>query len=150
MSGPRLSIRLRASPVLAALILSAHAAAAGAIFQVLPALQAAACAALLAILALLVVRQSALLRSSNSPCSLEFSRDAGLRIGLRGGAEIVGKVSPRRYVSRWLVVLRLSPSASGRRTILVARDMLPAGEFRHVRMWALWGEVPAGPAGEGA
>lgn len=48
----------------------------------------------------------------------------------------------RRYVSRWLVVIELIAPAPSGRTILVARDMLPASEFRHLRLWALWRALP--------
>ena len=34
-----------------------------------------------------------------------------------------------------------------RRTILVTRDMLAAEEFRRLRLWALWGRLPARGAG---
>jgi hypothetical protein len=88
--------------------------------------------------------------SSTAPCAMELGRGASLLVRLRGGGEITGHASPRRYVSRWLVVLHLTQPGRGRRTILVARDMLPAGKFRHIRLWALWDAVPAGAAGEGA
>lgn len=150
MSGSLLRIRLRASPVLTLLILAAHAAAAGVFVTVLPFPHASACVVLLAILAFVSARERSLLLAASAPSTLEFGGDASLRVGLRGGVEVAGQALPRRYVSRWLVVLQLSPPRAGRRTILVAKDMLPPGEFRHIRLWALWGAVPAGPAGEGA
>jgi hypothetical protein len=77
-----------------------------------------------------------------------MSRDAGLTLHLQNGGELRGHASPRRYVSRWLVVVRLGRPGATQRTILVARDMLAAGEFRHLRLWALWGAVPdSGGAG---
>jgi hypothetical protein len=33
-----------------------------------------------------------------------------------------------------------------RRTILVTRDMLDAGSFRALRVWALWGKLPGASA----
>jgi hypothetical protein len=150
LSGPLLRIRLRASPALTLLTLAAYVAAAGTLAAVLPISAAVACAILLAALAVLSVREQTLLLAQSAPDVLEFGRDAGLVVRLRGGTELWGQVSPRRYVSRWLVALELVVPGAGRRTILVARDMLPLGEFRHVRLWTLWDAVPAGPAGEGA
>jgi hypothetical protein len=37
-------------------------------------------------------------------------------------------------------------TGAGRRNLLVVRDMLPPGEFRALRLWALWGRVPGAAA----
>ena len=66
----------------------------------------------------------ALLRGRDAVRSLELSRGA-----------LAGR---RRYVSRFLVTLPLRG-----RTLLVTADMLEPREFRHLRIWALWGELPA-------
>ena len=139
-----LRVELRASPVLTLLTLAACASAAFALLAALPVVAGISCAALLGWIASRTVWERTLLRAPNAPLALEMGRDAGLTLRLRSGAELRGLASPRRYVSRWLVVVRLVRPGATQRTILVARDMLAAGEFRHMRLWALWGAVPDG------
>jgi hypothetical protein len=147
LSGRPLRVELRASPVLTLLTLGVHGAAAAALLAVLP-LPAGVCGVfLVAVLAVVSVRERTLLRAQDAPIGLELGRDAGLLVRLCGGTELRGTASARRYVSRWLVVLELVQPDAKRRTILIARDMLPAGEFRHMRLWALWDAIPAGCAG---
>lgn len=147
MSGRPLRVELRASPVLTLLTLGVHGAAAAVLLAVLPLPAGLSGAFLLAALAVALVRERSLLRAQDAPIGLELGRDAGLLVRLRDGTELRGTASARRYVSRWLVVLELVRPDATRRTILVARDMLPAGEFRHMRLWALWDAIPAGGAG---
>ena len=49
------------------------------------------------------------------------------------------------------MILRLGDNAPRpvRRTILVSRDMLAGDAFRRLRVWALWGRLPA-TSGTGA
>jgi len=45
-----------------------------------------------------------------------------------------------RHVSRFMVALPVRRPM--RRTVLVTSGMLPAEEFRRLRLWALWGKLP--------
>lgn len=144
MSGPPLRIELRASPVLTLLTLAACATAAGVLFWVLPLTAGAGCGLLLAWAGFRAVREHALLNAASAPHALELGHDAGMTLHLRCGSPVRGRATERRYVSRWLVVLTLAGPGIMQRTILIARDMLAAGEFRHLRLWALWGSVPDG------
>lgn len=142
MSGHPLRVELRASPVLTLLTITACASAAGVLFWVLPLPAGAACGLLLAWAGFRAVKEQALLNSGNSPHVLELGQDAEVTLRLRCGTQLRGHATERRYVSRWLVVLTLAGPGVMQRTILVARDMLAAGKFRHLRLWALWGCVP--------
>jgi hypothetical protein len=80
----------------------------------------------------------ALLRSPASPVELEIQAGRILHARLRGGGSIEASGAPRHVSRHWVVV----PVASGSvRRILVMADMLGAGDFRHLRVWALWGGV---------
>jgi len=138
-----LRLTLRASPALTVLTLAIHALAMAAVWTALAPIPGICAVALLAGLAVIALRERTLLRAANAPSVLELKGDGSLSIRLRGGREICGVPAPRRYVSRWLVAFDLALPARAHRTILVARDMLPAGEFRHLRLWALWSALPA-------
>ena len=143
MSGQSLRIDLRASPILTVLTVAVFGSAATILFDVVtwPAGQVAA--TLMAALGVLAAWRVTLLRAANAPVSLCLNRDSRLVACLHGGGEAAGLASDRRYVSRWIVVLQMIQSGGGRRTILVARDMLAVEEFRRLRLWALWNAVPA-------
>lgn len=134
---------LRASPLLTFLAAALHSAAATVLWFFLPPPAGALAAVLVVALAALALRQRTLLWATTAPVSLELKREGRLVARLRNRTELEGQVSARRYVSRWLVVLDLAQAPWGRRTILIARDMLPAGQFRHLRLWALWDAQPA-------
>jgi hypothetical protein len=126
-----------------ALVIAVHGVAAAVLALALPPVAGLAVACLLALSSGLAVRRDTLLVTGDAPSSLELGVDREVVAHLRGGSALRG-VAPRSYVSRWLVVLDLVRPDASRRTILVARDMLPAREFRLLRLWALWGGVPAG------
>jgi hypothetical protein len=138
-----LRLNLRASPVLTLLTAAMHCAAAAILLAVLPSPAGVIAAILLVVLGVLAVRERTLLMAARSPSGLVLNRDGGVSLGLRNGDELSGQVAARRYVSRWLVVFCIEAPPRGRRTILIVRDMLPAGEFRHLRLWALWNALPA-------
>lgn len=134
---------LRASPLLTLLAAAIHSAAAAIFWFFLPFPAGAMVAALVFVLGALAIWQRTLLRGATAMASLELKGESRLVARLRNRTEFGGQVSARRYVSRWLVVLDLAQAPWGRRTIFVARDMLPAGQFRHLRLWALWDALPA-------
>lgn len=139
-------LELRASPVLAVLAAVAHGAAAAVLWTYLPPQPGAAASFLVIVLAVYAIRDRALLCAETSWVRLELGREGAVRAIARNGEEFRGQVAARRYVSRWLVVLPLGGASWGRSTILVAHDMLAEGDFRHLRLWALWNALPASRA----
>jgi hypothetical protein len=77
--------------------------------------------------------------SGASVRALELSGSA-IVLELKDGRRFPGELGPARHVNRMMVTLPLRRPM--RRTILVARDMLGAEEFRRLRLWALWGKLP--------
>jgi hypothetical protein len=133
LSGTRLS--LLPSRHLAAAILGAHVAAAGCVRLALPGWGGIALAAVLLALGLAVARSRALLGAPASPRVLVLGER--LTVELANGATLTGERRPGGHVSRFLVTLPLA-----NRTLLITRDMLSAPQFRHLRLWALWGRLP--------
>ena len=131
-------LKLVPSPRLALAIVALHAAAAACSVAVLPGLAGGALAAGFLALGAAAAWSRALLRSPASVRALEITGPA-LAIELTSGDSIAVEVGERRYVSRLAVTL---PLRRPRRTILVSADMLPADDFRRLRIWALWGKLP--------
>jgi hypothetical protein len=129
---------------MAAAILSAHLAAAACLAAVLPGAVGAGTGALVVLLGAAAAWDRALLRGRGSVRGLELRADNAAAFTLADGRRLEGTVAARRNVNRWWVTLPLRGAA--RRSVLVARDMLPADEFRRLRMWALWGRVPRATA----
>lgn len=147
MSGtPPLRLRLRASLVLTLLTLAAHAAAALTLLALLPLAEGLCAAGLLVALGAIALWERTLLRSARAVFALEVGGEGGLAVWLRDGRRICAISINRRYVSRWMVVLELARHSALRRTILLSRDMLPAEDFRQLRLWALWNALPAAHA----
>jgi hypothetical protein len=133
-------LELKSSPALAALIITAHGAAAFAAYFALPGVMAALLAAALVMLGLAAAWSRALLRNPGSVRALEIGAGQPI-VELADGERFAAEVARRHYVSRFLVILPLvSPS---RRTLLVTGDMLAAEEFRRLRIWTLWNRLPA-------
>ena len=124
---------------MAAVILSVHLAAATCLAAVLPAAAGAGAAALVILLGAVTAWDRALLRGRGSTRALELREDNSVVVVLGNGRRLPGTVHPRRNVSRWWVTLPVR--GASRRIVVVARDMLPPGDFRLLRMWALWGRV---------
>ena len=137
---PLLRLELRASRILAGALLLVHALAAACIALVLPGVWGAALAALVAALGVATAWDRALLRSARSVRFVELYADGLAVLGLADGSCLEGSVAARRNVSPWWVSLPLERRT--RSTLLVARDMLAAGDFRRLRIWTLWGRVP--------
>ncbi len=147
---PPLRVELRGSAALTGLALAVHMAAGCIVVVVLPMLAAILALGLLAFLAISAVREKTFHVAPHAPAALYLGYDGGLILRLRDGGEATATVAARRYVGRWLVVLDLEGGAGGRRTMLVARDMLAPEAFRLLRLWALWGTLPRPRGGEGA
>jgi hypothetical protein len=138
LSAPVLRLTLVPSPLLALMIVALHAAAAASVLAVLHGIAAALLALALFLLGLAAAWSRALLRSRASVRALEITGPA-LTLELTGGDRIAAQIAERRYVSRLAVTL---PLRQPRRTLLITADMLPATEFRRLRIWALWGRLP--------
>ncbi len=82
----------------------------------------------------------ALLRSRRSVRGLETRGGDSVVLELADGERLRLRISPRRFVSRLVVILPAIPTVH--RTIVVTRDMLGPESFRALRLWALWGRVP--------
>jgi hypothetical protein len=140
LSERRLRLELRPSPLLAAAAVGLHAAAAAAALLALPGTPGALLAGLLLALGAWTAWSRALLRAPSSVRVLELD---GTRAGLTlaGGATLEGELAGRRYVSRHVVALALRGPA--RRALLVTPDMLGGDSFRRLRIFAIWGRLPA-------
>ena len=112
--------------------------AAGSVLAVVPGVMGVLLALALFLLGLAAAWSRALLRSRSSVRALEIAGES-LALELAGGARLAAEAAGRRYVSRLAVTL---PLLRPRRTLLVTADMLPAAEFRRLRIWALWGRLP--------
>jgi hypothetical protein len=122
----------------------AHGAAALAVLKVMPGASGVMVAMLIAALGVLYVWGRALHRMPSSIKALELG-GAQLDIELASGERLSAEASERRYVGRYLVLI---PLRTPRRTVLVTRDMADAAAFRRLRIWALWGRLPAVAAGQ--
>ena len=136
----RLAVELAPSVPLAVAIVTGHLAAALCVAAVLPGAAGLAAAAAAAICGVAAARRGALLRAGSSLRGLELDGEK-LEVRLRGGAAFAAELAERRYVGRYMVVLRLRRPV--RRSLLVTRDMLDEESFRRLRIWALWGRLPA-------
>jgi hypothetical protein len=128
---------LKPSPKLAAAIVAAHVAAASAVLLVLPSVAGALVAAGIVALGLSAAWSRALLRAGHSVRAIEVAGEA-VTVELANGERLQGPLGDRRHVSLFLVTLPVA-----RRTILVTADMLGRDLFRSLRIWALWGRLPA-------
>jgi hypothetical protein len=138
-----LRLELKPSPALAALILALHATAGLSVLLVVPMATGLLLAGSFLALGAASAWSRALLRSRISPRALEIAGEE-LVLHLAGGARFPVEVAARRYVTRFMVALPLR--RPGPRTILVTRDMLGDASFRALRVWALWGKLPAATA----
>ena len=117
----------------------AHAAAAAALWLVLPGIAGAALAVAFLALGAAAAWSRALLRAASSVRAIELGGATPIfRLG--DGTEVAAPVAARRYVTRYVVALPLGRPL--RRTLLVSADMLRREEFRRLRLWALWNRLP--------
>lgn len=124
---------------MAAVILLAHLAGAACLSAVLPGAAGAGAGLLVFLLGAVVAWDRALLRGRGSVRGVELRDGAAAVFELADGRRLAGTVAARRNVNRWWVTLPLQ--GESRRIVVVTRDMLPAGDFRRLRIWALWGRT---------
>jgi hypothetical protein len=137
---PRVRFDLAPSPVLAALIVGAHLAAAVAVYMIMHGWAAVALATALFLLGVAAAWSRGLLRSPAAVRAIQLGGDQPL-FELAGGESLSAPVGDRRYVTRYLIALPLGKPLS--RTLLVTADMLGPREFRRLRLWALWNRLPS-------
>lgn len=135
-----LRLELSPSPRLAALIVVLHLAAGAAAFAVVGGAAGAALWAGLAALGAAAARSRALLRARGSVRVVELAGE-GASLTLADGRRLSGELGAPRYVGRLAVALPVGRPAG--RTLFVTPDMLDPASFRALRLWALWGKLPA-------
>jgi hypothetical protein len=136
-----LRLELRASRALAGALALVHGAAAAGLVAALPGPAGAALALLVLALGGLTAWDRALLRSRGAVRALELADDGIATLELADGRRVAACIGPRRHIGPWWVALPVS--GAPRRSLLVVRDMLAPAEYRYLRLWALWGRVPA-------
>ena len=147
MTARRLRVELAPSAFLTTALIGSHAAAAGCVLAVMPGVAGATVAALLVALGVASACSRALHRTRSSIKALELGGEPGtgvagelvMSVELKSGERLSGQPAERRYVGRYLVIVRLARPV--RRTVLVTRDMTDAESFRRLRVWALWGRL---------
>jgi len=139
-------VRLALSPSvgLAALVLALHAMAALVILTVLTGLLAVAGALLIIGLGAAAAWDRALLGSRHSLRAIEIRHSGEAYCLLADGSTAAIEPGRGNAVTRYWVSLRLH--STWNRSHLVAVSMLPAASFRLLRLWALWGRLPAAVA----
>ncbi len=136
----RLRVELAPSVLLAAAVIGLHAAAAVCVLLVMPALAGVALASAFVALGGVAAWSRALLRSPLSVRALEIEGPK-LVLELANRERIEAEPQRRRYVARFMVSLPVARPV--RRTILITADMADGDLFRRLRIWALWGKLPA-------
>ena len=136
------SVRLELSPSrrFAAAVLAVHVAAAACIVAVLAGWQGIALAILLPALGAAAAWDRALLRGAHSPKTIEIPGSGEARLVFADGrAAAIGALHGIGVNRHWVALRCASPA---RRGVLVTAGMLQPGQFRLLRLWALWGKLP--------
>jgi hypothetical protein len=85
--------------------------------------------------AVLTMRHSATRSASRAIIGIELDADRAVRLTERSGRRIEGVVQPDSYVGALLTTLVVRPDGKRRlRTIAILPDMLPADDFRRLRL----------------
>jgi toxin CptA len=66
----------------------------------------------------------------------------------RTGIWLDGTLGENHFVSPALVVVELQAPPGRRKTLVLARDSLPADDFRRLRVWLRWRRSPRKPSVE--
>ena len=137
MRASRLSLRIKASPLLAIALVLAHGAAmaCAAVFLPgwsMPGLAAAGIAASLVV----HLRRDALQRSGDAVTELILKDDARCELTLRNGETLTGNIEGSTFVAPLLTVINVRPDGTGRRrAAILMPDSAPAQDLRRVRVW---------------
>ena len=139
-SARSIRLALRPSAGLAVAVLVLHGMAAACFLTVLTGWPGIALALLVTALGAAAARDRAMLRAAGSPLAIEL-RGSGEGICHFAGGESCKLAARPGGVTRFWVPLRLR--SRRRRALLVTPGMLTADNFRLLRLWALWGKLPA-------
>ncbi len=132
--------QLTPSRRIALFIVLAHGASAAALLTLASDAIGWMLAALIVALGIATTWDRALLRARRSVRGFEVQGADRIVLEFSGGQQRASPVGSRRWVSAHLVALPLA--APGRRTLLIADDMLDPDAFRRLRLWSLWGRLP--------
>ena len=137
---PILRLALSPSRRYAAAILGAHAAAAACVVAMAPGWPGIALGVLLAALGIFAARDRALLAGAQAVRTFEILGSGEAQLVFADGRTAAAAPVRGVGVNRHWVALGCASAA--RRGFLVTAGMLPAEQFRLLRLWALWGKVP--------
>jgi hypothetical protein len=85
--------------------------------------------------AILIMRQWATRSASRAIIGIELDADRAVRLTERTGGHVEGIVQPDSYVGALLTTLVVRPDGKRRlRTLAILPDMLPADDFRRLRL----------------
>jgi len=138
---------LSPSPAYAGVILSVHATAAACVTAGVDGPAGVALAVLIFALGAAAAWNRALLRGNGAPLSLEFGPETTAVVHLAGGKRLA--VRPLRGIGVTRFWVALAPVSLAGRGLLVTSAMAGKAGARLLRLWALWGRLPA-PDGERA
>jgi len=140
-----LSLELRSSATLGALVTAAHAGAAVSLaFASLPLWTLVLGTAAVLVSLLQVFPRAVSLRHPNAVHRVLWPAGDEWHLFTRGGQELVGTLLPESYLRPWLVVLRFKiPRSRMRRSVVILPDMLDANVMRRLRVRL--GLNPPGP-----
>ena len=94
--------------------------------------------------AILTMRHWATRSASRAIVGVELDADRAVRLTERSGRHIEGMVQPDSYVGAWVSTLVVRPDGKRRsRTFAILPDMLPADDFRRLRLLLRLGHGPA-------
>jgi len=134
-------LALSPSPALACLIVALHGIAAACFLTVLTGWLAIAAATLVLALGAAAAFDRALLAARRSPRTIEIDLAGEAYCTFANGESAPIATGRGAAVSRHWVSLGLR--APWRRSLLVVAGMLTDDNFRLLRLWALWGRLPA-------
>jgi hypothetical protein len=137
--GHALRLPLSASYGFGALIVAAHALAAGCFLTILQGWTGFALAFLALALGAAAAWDRALLRGARSPRMIELHPSGEAWCGLANGESLSILPPSGNSVSRIWVALRLD--SPRRRSLLVTQGMVAPDAFRRLRLWARWGKL---------
>lgn len=126
--------------MLAAAIVGAHLAVSAGLYLIVTGPAGIALAVLAAGLGMATAWDRALLRSARAPRVIELHGDGTAGVESASGWRCPVVCGRGRAGRHWVIV---ALQGRARRSLLVTGDMLDAESFRRLRLWALWGRLPA-------
>jgi toxin CptA len=137
MRASRLTLHIKASPLLAMALLLAHGAAIACAVAFLPGwwIPGAAAAAVAASFAFHLCRD-ALHLSGPAVIGLILKQGTECELALRNGKTFTGTIEGSTFVAPLLIVINVRPNGRGRaRAVILMPDSAPEQDLRQVRVW---------------